>query len=188
MWTAGITLCAGIMLFSAVQVFLTLKPYREAGVEYAALRQQCAYGGHVDVDRAFAPESSLTEVNPDYIGWLQIPGTAVDYPVVCGQDNTKYLDTTFEGAANPAGAIFMDCVATSGFDSSHTILYGHNIRDGSMFGGLHRYLEAAYMAQNPIIIVTTPDGSLLTYTILKAYMTDVEDRAYCTDLQRRKIL
>jgi sortase B len=127
------------------------------------------------------PKATLWEINSDYVGWLAMPGTAIDYPVVQGTDNTKYLTTTFEGNVNPAGAIFMDCGNTDGFASQHVILYGHNMKDGGMFGSLKKYLDANFLARNPDITVMLADGSLHTYRIFSVRVTAAWDAAYRLD-------
>ena len=95
-----------------------------------------------------------------------------------GSDNDQYLRTTFEGQANPAGSIFMDAGNTRGFGSRHVILYGHNMQNGTMFGQLYRYLDAAHREENPTISVTTADGELLQYAIFDARIVTIEDPCY----------
>jgi len=125
--------------------------------------------------------SALAEMNPDFAGWMAIPGTTISYPVVRGPDNTRYLNTTFRGARNPAGAIFMESACDKGFDAPVCIVYGHNMRDGSMFGSLSAYMNKGYLEENPEIVILTADGRSLTYRIFNAKRTDVWDSAYSLD-------
>jgi sortase B len=124
------------------------------------------------------PPIDLSAVNPDYIAWIRIDGTAVDYPAVRGEDNEKYLTVTFSGEQNASGAIFMDSRCAEGFDSAFAILYGHNMRDGSMFSDLNRYLEDGYLADYPDITILTPEGETLVYRVFAVIKTDVWDEAY----------
>jgi len=124
---------------------------------------------------------ALYELNPDFVGWLAIPGTAISYPVVRGADNSRYLRTTFSGAKNPAGAIFMDSGCGKGFDAPVCMVYGHNMRDKSMFGSLSNYLDRAFLEDNPEIAVITAEGRNLVYRIFEARRTDVWDSAYALD-------
>jgi len=119
----------------------------------------------------------LAALNRDFKGWMTV-GSHIDYPVVRGSDNNKYLNTTFMGQRNTAGAIFMDYRHINGFDEQVCIIYGHNTRDGSMFAPLTRYLEPAFLQNNPNISVTTRDGKKLTYRIFAAKLTDAWDIAY----------
>ena len=119
----------------------------------------------------------LAAINRDFIGWMTV-GSSIDYPVVRGSDNSKYIGTTFAGARNTAGAIFMDYRHTNGFGEQVCTIYGHYTRDGSMFAPLIHYLDQNYMKNNPNINVTTRDGRALTYRIFAARLTDAWDIAY----------
>jgi hypothetical protein len=121
--------------------------------------------------------SSLSELNPDYIGWITIEGV-IDYPIVLGKDNEHYLNITFSGRRNSAGTIFMDCRNKPGFEDTVCILYGHNMRDGSMFAPLKKYLNPAFLAANSTITVVTPEGKTLIYRIFAAELTDIWNSAY----------
>ena len=121
--------------------------------------------------------TDLAELNPDYIGWITIEGV-VDYPVVRGHDNSRYLYRTYTGQRNSSGTIFMDYRNTQGFFETVCILYGHNMRDGSMFAPLKKYIDPSFLAANSEITVTTSAGELLTYRIFAVKQTDVWDNIY----------
>jgi len=123
------------------------------------------------------PLKGLREVNPDFIGWISI-GDFINYPVVRGRNNSHYLNTTFTGQNNIAGAVFMDYKLSRGFDETVCILYGHNMRDGTIFAPLHQYRDASFILDHPYITIVTADGELLTYRIFAAKVTDVWDKAY----------
>ena len=119
----------------------------------------------------------LARMNRDFIGWISVKDL-IEYPVVRGSDNEKYINTTFTGQQNTAGAIFMDYRHSNGFDETICILYGHHTWDGSMFAPLARYLDQSFLQRNPTITITKPDGKNLTYRIFAAKMTDAWDPAY----------
>ena len=119
----------------------------------------------------------LAALNRDFIGWITI-GSSIDYPVVRGSDNTKYMNTTFLGHRNTAGAIFMDYRHTRGFDEPVSTIYGHHTRDGSMFSALVQYLNPAHIRSSPTINITARDGRTFTYRIFDARLTDAWDEAY----------
>ncbi len=85
--------------------------------------------------------SSLSRINPEFVGILYIPELKIRYPVVQTTDNEKYLKKTFEGNDNPAGCIFMDCDNKSDLSDNITYIYGHNMKDGSMFGALKKLIK-----------------------------------------------
>lgn len=119
----------------------------------------------------------LSNINRDFIGWINA-GTRINYPVVRGSDNVRYLNTTFMGNRNSAGAIFMDYRNTQGFDEYISIIYGHNTRGGTMFSQLNQYLDPTFLQNNPNIRITTRDGRTLNYRIFAAILTDAWDAAY----------
>jgi len=121
------------------------------------------------------PIAGLTEINRDFVGWIMI-GDFIDYPVVRGRDNNRYLDTTFSGQKNVSGTIFMDSDNKRGFDETVAVLYGHNMRNGTMFAPLHRYRDRTFMEEHPNILILTLNGELLLYRIFAVRVTDVENR------------
>jgi len=141
-----------------------------------------------DIDEIIEPEEEerdlrdlsldeLAALNRDFVGWINA-SSRIDYPVVRGSDNNKYINTTFLGARNTAGAIFMDYRHSKGFDEHVAILYGHYTRDGSMFTTLISFLDPGYRRTNPNINITTRDGRALTYKVFAAKLTDAWDIAY----------
>ena len=130
-----------------------------------------------DWDRRNLSLDELYALNRDFVGWIST-GASIDYPVVQGNDNDKYINTTFLGARNTAGAIFMDYRHSNGFNEHVCILYGHNTRDGSMFSELVRYLDLGYLQRNPNITITTRDGRTLNYRVFAARLSDAWDEAY----------
>ena len=119
----------------------------------------------------------LAAINGDFIGWISAINR-IDYPVVRGNDNNKYVNTTFYGSRNSAGTIFMDYRHIRGFDEHVAILYGHFTRDGSMFSALINFLDPNFIRRNPNINITTRDGRNLTYKVFAATQTDAWDVAY----------
>jgi len=132
-------------------------------------------------DNIVSPPADLLELNPDYAGWIAIEGMAIDYPIARGPDNQVYLKTSFSGQRNSAGSIFMDYRCQQGFDEAVCILYGHNMKDGTMFAPLFQYLDAAFINACPDITITTPSGETLIYRVFDARYTNVLDKAYSLD-------
>lgn len=116
--------------------------------------------------------ADLQERNPDIYAWIMIPGTEIDYPVVqSGTDNGYYLDHSAEKTESISGAIFSENYNALGFEDYITVLYGHNMRNGSMFAGLHQYEDSEYMKAHEDVVIYTPDA-ILKYKIFAAYLTD----------------
>ncbi|MDD6194520.1 MAG: class B sortase [Lachnospiraceae bacterium] len=97
---------------------------------------------------------SLLQQNPDMVGWIKIDGTDIDLPVV-QRDNTYYLDHSFEGKENANGCIFVDDRCDIVNPTTNTIVYGHNMKSGMMFGGLKQYLQEGYLDAHKMIQFST---------------------------------
>jgi len=159
------------------QVYFEPLPYEDSTSEYLPSPPPPP----PDPAQIAASLSVFSEINPDFMGWIIISGTSVDYPVVRGPDNTQYLNTTFSGASNPSGAIFMDYRCTGGFDAPVSLIHGHNMRDGSMFSPLTGFLNRDFMLRHSEIIIVTADGEILVYRVFEARRTDAWDRVYTLD-------
>ncbi len=125
--------------------------------------------------------AALQKVNPDVAGWIMITGTPVSYPVLQGKDNRYYLDHTWKGERNSVGSIFMECQNPPDFGGFHTILYGHRMRNGSMFGSLKEYNRADYWKEHPFIYIASSEGAY-QYQIFAAYEAQVRDMTFALEL------
>ena len=101
---------------------------------------------------------SLRESGPDIIGWLNLPDTVINYPVTQADDNEYYLHHLYDGTYNKTGCLFADYENQEDFSDRNTIIYGHNMRDGSMFATLNEYDEQSYYDGHPQMYLVTPDG------------------------------
>lgn len=124
--------------------------------------------------------SKLREVNADVVCWIEIPG-AFSYPVLQGEDNAYYLSHAWDGEANAAGAVFLDYRASAGLTDFHTLLYGHRMRDGSMFGSLKQYSDVGFWQEHPSVCLSDEDG-IRRYDIFAAYEVGVAEIVYRQDL------
>lgn len=125
---------------------------------------------------------ALRAVNPEVVGWIEIPGTAVSYPVLWSGDNAYYLNHTWTGAPNSGGAIFLEQTNTPDLTDFHTILYGHRMRNGSMFGSLPDYRDASYWQEHPSVYLAL-DGGVYRYDVFAACEAGVTGLVYRLDLE-----
>lgn len=112
------------------------------------------------------------------IGWIQMPGIErINYPIVQHpEDNQYFLTHDWKGASQSAGAIFMNRYNTPDFTDMNTVIYGHRMKSGSMFGLLKQYENQSFMDENPYFYIYTPAGEKLTYEIICcSYVTDGSD-------------
>ncbi|MFM9412984.1 class B sortase [Peptococcus simiae] len=113
--------------------------------------------------------ADLRDRYPDIIGWIQIPGTKIDLPIVQGQDNAYYLDHSYTGAYHPFGEVFMDKANQPDLTDQNTILYGHNVQSGQVFHDLEGYQDQAFRDAHPTVHIYTPEGRQ-DYQVVAVYI------------------
>ncbi len=145
------------------------------------------------VSEIFHAEATMNErfeklmaTNNETVGWLTVPGTKCDNPVVKAKDNEKYLDTTFEGKKSKYGTIYADVacriekpenadVNPATAMSDNIILYGHHMRDGTMMGELKNYRKYDFYKENPVIQFTTLyDTQTVDYKIVSIFIVNTK--------------
>lgn len=109
------------------------------------------------------------QVNPHIYAWLYIPDSTIDFPVLRHpENNSYYLNYNIDGSKGRPGCIYTENYNAMDFSDHNTVLYGHNMRNGTMFAGLHKFEDAEYFAENPYIYIYTPD-EVFVYRIFGAY-------------------
>ncbi|MBQ7839835.1 MAG: class B sortase [Lachnospiraceae bacterium] len=115
--------------------------------------------------------ASLKEINEELIGWIFIPVLDIDYPVVQGTDNDYYLTHTFDKKTNSSGAIFVDYGANHDLTDYNTLIYGHNMKNGSMFGSLKKFIrDEELCGTDPYFYIYTEEKRY-QYLIISYYVT-----------------
>ena len=99
---------------------------------------------------------SLLASNDEVVGWLFSEDTVINYPIAQAEDNDKYLHHLLDGTYNSSGTLFVDCECAPEFAGANTIVYGHNMKNGSMFYSLHNYVDQAYYDAHPVMYLNTP--------------------------------
>ena len=121
--------------------------------------------------------ASLTEINADVIGWIYIADTEINYPIVQGQDNRHYASTMVDGQDNAAGSIFMDYRNKPDFSDKHTVIYGHNMRNGSMFADILKYKKKGFLTAHPTGMIMTQDKNF-QFEVLGGDVANLSDNAW----------
>lgn len=112
---------------------------------------------------------SLRAVNPDIVAWIEIPGTDISYPVVQADDNETYLKRDFEGNKSAAGTIFLDCDSSSDLMGLHSILYGHHMKNQTMFAQIVKFKDESFFRENREVVLYLPESELHLRTIAAVY-------------------
>ena len=119
----------------------------------------------------------LKNINPDVIGWIYICATETSYPILKGENNDAYLRTTIEGNTNTAGSIFMEEQNSANFMDPNTIIYGHSMKNGTMFGKLKQFLQNDALEKSPYFWILTPGGNY-KYKIFSCYEVNARSDTY----------
>ena len=114
--------------------------------------------------RIYIPElginfEALKAINNDAVAWLYSPGTVIDYPVMKANDYSYYLNRLPDGTINANGSLFIDYNSAPDFSGKLTIIYGHHMKSGAMFGTLKGYKDQAYYDENPYMYLYTENGN-----------------------------
>ena len=117
--------------------------------------------------------AALQAENPDIVAWITLDGTVIDYPILCRQGDDAYYHTrNVKGENSAAGSIYIQSSYNkTDFSDFHTVIYGHNMRNGSMFAALHKFEDESFFDAHDTIVIYTPTQKL-TYTIFAAYARD----------------
>ena len=118
--------------------------------------------------------NKLQSINQDVYAWIKIPGTQIDYAVVqasSDKDDSFYLNRDINGNYKFAGMIFSQRKNSLDFSDPVTVLYGHNMKNGSMFNNLHKFEDKDFFDKHDTIYIYTP-GHIYKYTIVSAYVYD----------------
>ena len=155
-----------ILLFISIAVFCFYKAYEIKDEQTKIKEEQTEL-----IDIAEIPEKvedieekkevinfqDLININSDFIGWIKIEDTNINYPIVQGTNNTYYLKHSFYKEYSNAGSIYMDATANSNFSSKNTFIYGHYTSDGSMFGQLGKYMKQDFYDKHKEIYIYTSE-------------------------------
>lgn len=164
----NVILVAAIVVFcvSAFKLLQIGKGYKDGQSEYEKVRD-VAIKNADDKEKFRVDFDELMKINDDTVGWIRFykEPSQINYPVVQGEDNDLYLHKTFSANENTLGAIFVDAAASSDFTDKNTIIYGHRMKDGSMFRKLEEYKDKDFWKENPYFYIYTPDGKEITYKI-----------------------
>lgn len=177
-----------IVVAASAAIGILLYSFKQARDDYSQLASQARAGKPSifwDRGEEKAPEENITDPvdipvdfeflkgeNADIIGWIQVDGTTIDYPIL--YDNTYnlyYLYHNYKGTSTVFGSIFVLGENGNDFTDFNTVVYGHNMLDGSMFAQLHQFRKKDFFDSHGQIIVYTPDRKL-TYQVFAAYRRD----------------
>lgn len=198
--TILILVFTGIFALGAFQIYRQLREYDEGTSSYTDIEQHVSLpdpednqngeqneeqrethsGEGLETNWPVVDFASLAEINPDIVAWIYIEDTEVNYPVVQGSDNQYYLKHLFSGEWNSLGCIFLDTRNASDFSDWNSIVYGHHMKNGTMFSGLTEYKKQEFYDTHPTILIMTPEQNFRV-EIFAGYVANVKDNAWKVD-------
>ena len=153
------------IIFSLYKVISKVVDYKESKNTYEKVREVKNNSNN------FSEE--LIKINEDYKMWIEVPNTNIDYPVVQDEDNDFYLNHDFNKKESSSGAIFIDYKNNIDKDKN-IVIYGHNMKNKSMFQNLMKFKDEEFWKENKEIILTI-DGKRYEYEIFSSYISNVKD-------------
>lgn len=200
-----LVIAIGVMIFAGYNLYKIFSEYKEGEEEYEGLQQYVqevvtpapSVGTDTDGEPVIDPETGLPieaqevaacpitvnfeelkAVNPDIVGWIYIEAIPnISYPIVQGTDNEYYLKHTVEKTRNSSASIFLDYQNSPDFTDANTIIYGHNMKNQSMFGLLKKMRDQSVYDESPYIWILTPSGDYL-YEVFSACEVSANDEVY----------
>lgn len=176
-----------ILIYSGYMIYTKLADYKKADETYTQLQK--VYDNQIQrnktdtTDKNSEDNKPLTQINPDYKFWLKVDNTNINYPVVQCDNNSFYLNHDFYKQNSGSGAIFMDYRDNQ--ESQNTILYGHNMRNKTMFNNLLKFKDETFFNQNNKIRVIK-DNHEYIYEVFSAYTTEGKDDYLITNFSSEK--
>ncbi|WP_028044249.1 class B sortase [Candidatus Stoquefichus massiliensis] len=177
-------ICICVFTYSAIQLGIIFYDYYQ--IEKASDELVETYIEQVEennpLQRAIHFEE-LQKTNPDVIGWLYIPDTKIDEPILKGKNNDSYLYTDIYKKSNKAGAIFIDEINKKDFSDDNTIIYGHNMKNGSRFHDLRYFVEDDYFNKHLQIYIYLPNGTINIYDVFASCIIEATSDLYQKGIQ-----
>lgn len=179
--------CIGVFIYSAYNLINILLTYQKIDNENNDLRDTYVEIVEANNDKSYMiiAWDELKKRNEDVVAWVHIPDTNINYPVLKGATNDTYLRHTIDKKYSIAGCIFVDSNNVTPFEDDNTIIYGHNMKNESMFSDINKYLEKDFGKEHPYVYIYLPDGTVSTYKIDSAHEIDGYSDLYTTTITDR---
>ena len=150
-----------IIVICCHKIYEKSRQYKKADISYQQIRLE-------------KQQENLYHKYEDYRGWIKVNDTNINYPIVQAKDNSFYLDKDINKSYLSSGSIFMNYLNNE-FNDGNTVLFGHNMRNKTMFADLKKYKEKEFFYGNNDIDIEIKNGKVLKYRVFSAYVTDAND-------------
>lgn len=166
---------SAVFIFSAIMIILYVVRSHSEQKAFEALASIAETvrlsSSNTSEENDSSPYLPLKEQNADFFGWISIEGTQIDYPVMYTPDDPQYyLKRAFDKSSSLSGVPFLDAACSA--ECGNYLIYGHNMKNGTMFAGLLSYAEQEFWQAHPTIRFDTLDGAG-SYDILAAFYSEI---------------
>lgn len=178
-----LVVCLAIFLYSAGNLGMIGYKYYKLDHDNNKLQEEVIQESKKDspLDRKI-DFNTLKSINEDIIGWIYIPDTKIDYALLKGKTNDTYIHTNYEKKYSFGGSIFVDEGNNASLTDTNTIIYGHNMKNGSMFANIKKFKDKDFFEQHPDVYIYLPDGSVNVYSIYSTKIIDATSDYYLKDV------
>ena len=177
LYTILMLICIGVFIFALYNVVNILLEYKEIEDFYDDTIDE-----YVELDDkgvvTYVDLPKLISKNTDVKGWIYIEGTTINYPLLQGPNNDYYLYINYDGNYSEAGSIYIDSYCSGDLSDDHTIIYGHNMKNDTMFGTLNDFKNQAHRDAHPYVYILTPNGMWNKYEIFAYYRANINDGTF----------
>lgn len=172
----------GVIIFACIMIFAVVVCIVRDGLVDTATQQGYLKAEAIAKDDSGISFSALENAGADTRDWITVSGSAIDYPLVQGPDNSYYLTHDAFGNENKAGAIFINSLNARDLSDNKTIIFGHNQADGSMFSDLNKYADRTWGESHNTLTISSADGSVREYTLFcYLYTSPLNNDVYVVD-------
>lgn len=181
--TGTVILLVALLIFAyaLVRLGMIFMEYGKGQQSYRKLDEftsSTQVGGAVGSPEDFSVDfAGLKEINPEVIGWIRLEQLGISYPIMQGTDNDYYLTHSFNKEEIKCGSIFMEAENAADFSDDNTFIYGHNMKDKSMFAKLNQFKEEETYKENPEFLIYTEDG-IYRYRIFSYYEAKTSEESF----------
>ncbi|WP_162300555.1 class B sortase [Anaerosacchariphilus polymeriproducens] len=190
-----LVIALAVFLISAYKLYSIFSEYQKAVDEYDNLRDEVVMEQTSDVEdrkdrqtdtyKKIVDFDKLKKMNDNIKGWIEFELIPISYPIMQGTDNDYYLHHTYRNTENTSGSIFLDYQNKELFKAQNTFIYGHNMKNGTMFGKLKQYERKEFYDKNQYIWIYTPTANY-RYRIFSCYIVRSDGDSYQTDYKDKK--
>lgn len=169
-------ICIFIFCISTWKLYGYYRSYKKAKDTYSKIAKENV---KISKNERKIDFKKLKSQNQDIAGWIYIRGTTIDYPIVQGKDNEEYLHQDFNKKKSSSGTIFLDNNCKKDFTSDNNIIYGHHMKNGTMFAQLLKFREKSFLKKHNEIMIFTPDRTI-HLKVISAYAQKAQNKILVT--------